>query len=259
MKFTANLSMLFTEYPLLMRFRMAAMEGFDKVEIQFPYSETIGDIAEQLNLNDQQLILINTPAGNWEAGERGIACHPDRIEEFRAGVHKAGEYASALGVKRVNVLAGIKPDHVSSDEATEVFSENLSFAGKYFAERDIAVMAEGINTYDIPGFFLNHSKQAFDLIERIGQPNLYYQYDVYHMQLMEGNLINTLTEHLDQIGHIQIADVPGRHEPGTGEINFPNLFKALEAMGYSGHISLEYLPAQGTQAGLDWLKPLTTT
>lgn len=254
--FAVNLSMLFTELPLIERFDAAAQAGFKEVEIQFPYELTPDEIQAALQRNKQTLVLINLPAGDWARGERGIACHPDRIDEFKKGVNLALKYARSLGVQKINCLSGIKPDDVSSQKAEDTFARNLKHAANTLQAHDIQLMAEAINTQDIPGFFLNTSKQLIDLKEQHCIENLYFQYDVYHMQIMEGNLIATLNNNLHNVGHIQIADVPGRHEPGTGEINFPNLFKAIDAMGYSGTISLEYVPAADTLSGLAQVKPI---
>jgi hydroxypyruvate isomerase len=252
--FAVNISMLFTEEPMISRFDAAADAGFSKVEIQFPYELSIEEITEQLKRNQQQLVLINTPAGNWAAGERGIACHPDRVEEFREGVQQAVRYATALDCRQVNVLAGITPQSCPHSEAEETYIRNLYYAASELDKYGIRLLSEAINTQDIPGFFLNTSNQAWTLFERVEHANLKLQYDLYHMQIMEGNLIQTLTDHLDKIGHIQFADVPGRHEPQTGELNFPNIFKAIDDMGYSGTVSLEYTPATTTLAGLRWLE-----
>lgn len=251
--FAVNLSMLFTELPLIERFQAAAQAGFRKVEIQFPYELSIEQIRQQLDTNDLQLILINAPAGNWAAGERGIACHASRRDEFRQGLNLACKYASNLNCGMINVLSGITPANCSSEEAEEAFIDNLKYAGALLEKSGIQLVAEAINTQDIPGFLLHNSQQAFDLFDRVGQSNLKLQYDIYHMQIMEGNLIHTLSNNLHRIGHIQFADVPGRHEPQTGELNFANIFKAIDDMGYSGPLSLEYIPATTTLSGLSWM------
>ncbi len=251
--FAANLSMLFTELPLAERFAAAAAAGFDTVEIQFPYELAIEQLQAALQSSGLQLHLINLPAGNWAGGERGIACHPDRIAEFRQGVASALAYARALDAAQINCLAGILPEGVSPAQAEAVLLDNLRYAATELAPFGIGLQIEAINTIDVPGFFLHNSAQALALIEKAGLANLFFQYDAYHMQIMEGNLINTLHANLNRISHIQIADVPGRHEPGSGEINFPNLFKALDAMGYSGLVSLEYIPRTGTTQSLRWL------
>ncbi|RTE67777.1 hydroxypyruvate isomerase [Amphritea opalescens] len=254
--FAVNLSMLFTEVPLTERFAAAAEQGFDKVEIQFPYALPAADIAHLLRQNQQQLVLLNAPAGDPEKGERGIACHPDRVAEFRQGVTKAIEYAKTLNCNNINILSGISPVNYNADIIEKTFIENLQFCAQQMANADIQLLVEAINTQDIPGFFLNNSQQAFALFDRVGHPNIKLQYDIYHMQIMEGNLIHTLRQHLNKIGHIQFADVPGRHEPQTGELNFNNIFQALDDMGYSGITSLEYNPSVSTTESLHWLKQI---
>ncbi|MBV0931825.1 hydroxypyruvate isomerase family protein [Marinobacterium sp. A346] len=257
MKFAANLSLLFTEYPLPERFAAARKAGFDAVEVQFPYSLPLDDIAAALARYRLQLVLINIPAGNWAQGERGLACLPEREAEFAAGLEQALHWARALGVGKLNCLAGVPPEEADTDQVQATLEANLQLAARHCHDNGIQLMIEAINTEDIPGFWLHSSHQVLELIERLKLPSTALQYDVYHMQIMEGNLISTLKQNADKIGHIQIADVPGRHEPGSGEINYPNLFKALEQMGYSGHISLEYNPQTTTEAGLGWLKHWT--
>jgi hydroxypyruvate isomerase len=254
-KFSANLSMLFTEHPFLERFDAAARAGFRAVEFMFPYAHPVEQIAEALSRNDLQLVLHNLPVGHWESGERGIACHPDRVDEFRSGVDDAIRYATALKAPRVNCLAGILPEGVSREEAEEVLVKNLRFAADQLGRHRIQLLVEPINTWDIPGFFLHRSAQAIALIDRVGSDNLYLQYDVYHMQRMEGELATTLQRHLRRIAHVQIADTPGRHEPGTGEINYRYLFQHLDAIGYEGWVGCEYKPRDGTEAGLAWRAP----
>ena len=252
--FAVNLSMLFTEVPLAERFSLAAEQGFKKVEIQFPYELPALQIADLLKQNDQQLVLLNAPAGNWQAGDRGIACQPDRIEEFRKGITQAISYAKNLKCNNINILSGISLDNYSPEVIENTFVDNLRFCAEAFAEADIQLLTEAINTQDIPGFFLNTSAQAFELFRKVGHPNIQLQYDIYHMQIMEGNLITTLQNNLDKIGHIQFADVPGRHEPQTGELNFGNIFQAIDDMGYSGVTSLEYNPSTSTAESLRWMK-----
>jgi len=252
-KFAANLSMLFTEVDFLERFKAAAEAGFKGVEYLFPYDYAAADIKERLDANKLSQVLFNLPAGDWGAGERGIACHPDRIEEFRAGVDKAIEYAKVLGNTQVNCLVGIKPDGVSDEKARKTVIDNLSFAAEKLKAAGILLIVEPINTRDIPGFFLNHTEQALALFDEVGSDNLKLQYDIYHMQIMEGDLAPTIETHLARIAHVQLADNPGRHEPGTGEINYPFLFAHLERLGYDGWIGCEYKPKAGTTQGLGWL------
>lgn len=251
-RLAANLSMLFNELPFLERFDAAAQAGFQAVEFQFPYAFPPEQIVGALQRNNLQLVLHNLPAGDWDSGERGIACHPDRVDEFRSGVEYGLRYATLLKTPQVNCLAGIVPEGVSHEEAEEVFVQNLRHAAAEFAKRGVRLLIEPINTWDIPGFFLCRSAQAIALIERVGSDNLYLQYDVYHMQRMEGELAATIQRHLRRIAHIQVADTPGRHEPGTGEINYRYLFQHLDAIGYSGWVGCEYKPRDGTVPGLAW-------
>lgn len=256
-RIAANLSMLFTEYPFIDRFGHAADAGFRGVECQFPYDFDCHAIRDVLDARDLELVMFNLPAGDWTAGERGIACHPNRREEFRDGVDQAIAYAKILGNRMINCLSGITPDGVSSLEAHETFIDNLAYAAKALERENIRLLIEAINTRDIPGFFLHGSEQALAIRERVGSGNLFLQYDAYHMQVMEGDLAHTIAHNLKHIGHVQIADNPGRHEPGTGEINYQFLLSHLAAVGYKGWVSLEYTPRTTTEAGLktlrDWL------
>ncbi|GLO61470.1 hydroxypyruvate isomerase [Vibrio sp. MACH09] len=250
----ANLSMLFTELDFMARFEAASAAGFRGVEYLFPYDFSAQEIAEKLASNDLTQVLFNLPAGDWSKGERGIACHPDRVEEFRAGVDKAIEYAKVLKCNQVNCLAGIKPDSVEHDLAHKTLVENLSFAASKLQQAGIKLVMESINTRDIPNFFVSNTKQVLAILDQVNNDNLSYQYDIYHMQIMEGDIARTVETNLSSIGHVQLADNPGRHEPGTGEINYGFLFKHLDSIGYQGWIGCEYVPAAGTEAGLGWLK-----
>lgn len=252
-KFAANLSMLFTEVDFLDRFEAAAKAGFQGVEYLFPYDFGADEIKQRLDANGLTQVLFNLPAGDWGAGERGIACHPDRVDEFRAGVDKAIAYAKVLGNTQVNCLAGIKPEGVSDDQARQTLVENLRFAAEKLEAAGIRLIAEPINTRDIPGFFLNGTEQALAIFDEVGSDNLELQYDIYHMQIMEGDLAPTMETHLARIAHVQLADNPGRHEPGTGEINYPFLFAHLDRLGYDGWIGCEYKPKTTTVEGLGWL------
>ncbi len=252
-KFAANLTMLFTEHAFLDRFEHAAKAGFTAVEFLFPYAFAAGDIAQRLDKFGLTLVLHNLPAGNWDAGERGIACHPDRVDEFRAGVATAIAYAKALGVRRLNCLAGKAPPGVSDAVLKQTFVGNLRFAAAELKNVGLNLLIEPINTFDIPGFYLNRTAQAVAILDEVGASNAFVQYDIYHAQRAEGELASTMQKHLSRIGHVQLADNPGRNEPGTGEINYPFLFTHLEKLGYSGWIGCEYKPATTTEAGLGWL------
>ena len=253
-KFDANLSMLFTELDFLDRFAAAASEGFKGVEYLSPYAYPETQIAQLLKETGLEQVLFNLPSGDWDAGERGIACLPDRVSEFRDGVAKAISYARALGCKQVNCLAGIAPPDVHPRDLHRTFVENLRYAAKELERAGVRLLIEPVNTYDIPRFFLNTSRQALGIIEEVGSPNLTLQYDIYHMQRMEGELAATMQANLGRIGHLQLADNPGRHEPGTGEINYTFLFAFLDRIGYGGWIGCEYKPLAATTDGLGWLR-----
>jgi hydroxypyruvate isomerase len=251
-KLAANLTMLFTEVPFLDRFEAAARAGFKAVEFLFPYPYEAGDLAQRLKQHQLELVLHNLPAGNWEAGERGIACHPSRVDEFRDGVRTAIVYAKQLGVKQLNCLVGIVPPDVSHSVAHRTVVANLKYAAAALKTEGIRLLIEPINTFDIPGFFLSHTGQAARIIAETDSDNLFIQYDIYHMQRMEGELAKTIKDNLSLIAHVQLADNPGRNEPGTGEINYRFLFEQLDAFGYDGWIGCEYKPRDGTEAGLGW-------
>ena len=253
-RFAANLSMLFTEHPFLDRFERAARAGFGAVEFLFPYAHTPGEVAARLKGNRLQCVLHNLPAGDWDAGERGIACLPDRIDEFRDGVARAIEYATALGAPQLNCLAGKAPLGADEKMLRQTFVANLKFAAAELKKANLKLLIEPINTYDIPGFFLSRTAQAIAIMDEVGSDNLFLQYDVYHAQRSEGELAATMTKHLARIAHVQIADNPGRNEPGSGEINYPFLFAHLARIGYRGFVGCEYKPANGTEAGLGWLE-----
>jgi len=252
-KLAANLTMLFTEVDFLDRFEHAARAGFRGVEFLFPYAYPAQDIAERLDTWRLELVLHNLPAGDWAAGERGIACHPGRKSEFEDGVGQAIEYARALSVKQLNTLAGIVPAGVAPDAAHATLVENLRYAASHLKAEGIHLLVEPVNTFDIPGFFLHHTRQALDIIEQAGSSNLFLQYDIYHMQRMEGELAATIKANLPQIRHIQLADNPGRFEPGTGEINYRYLLGMLDEIGYDGWVGCEYKPRDGSLRGLGWM------
>ena len=254
-RFAANLTMMFNEVDFLDRFEAAANAGFEGVEYLFPYDYAPGELVERLKANSLTQVLHNLPAGDWDAGERGIGCLPDRVDEFREGVERTIEYATALGCKQVNCLAGVAPEGAAPEALRETLVSNLRFAAPRLADAGIRLLIEPINTRDIPGFFVRHTAQARSIIEEAGSDNLRLQHDIYHMQVMEGDLAPTIESSLDIIEHVQIADTPGRSEPGTGEINYPFLFELLDRLGYGGWVGCEYRPLTTTEAGLGWIGP----
>ena len=251
-KLAANLTMLYNELDFVARFDAAAKSGFDGVEYLFPYPYPKEQLVEALQRNGLTQVLHNLPAGDWAKGERGIACLPHRVGEFQDGVGTAIEYATALGCKQVNCLAGIAPRDADAERVRSTFVDNLRFAADRLGEAGIRLLIEPINTFDIPGFQLSRTQQALDLIRDTGSGNLFVQYDIYHMQRMEGELANTLRTNLAHIRHIQIADNPGRNEPGTGESNYRFLFPFIDAIGYDGWVGCEYKPKNDTVEGLRW-------
>ncbi|MCF4175379.1 MULTISPECIES: hydroxypyruvate isomerase [Vibrio] len=253
-KLAANLSMLFTEYKFIDRFEAASRSGFQGVEYLFPYDFEPKEIADKLNEYSLTQVLFNLPAGDWDKGERGIACHPERIEEFREGVSQAIRYAKVLNCNQLNCLVGIKPENVTEEDAFKTTVNNLKYASEKLGAEGIQLIVEAINTQDMPNFFINSTQKAIRIISEVGKDNLQYQYDIYHMQIMEGNLARTLTDHKAVIKHIQLADNPGRNEPGTGEINYPFLLKHIDEIGYEGWIGCEYVPKTTTEESLSWIK-----
>jgi len=251
-RFAANLTMLFTETGFLERFGAAAAHDFEAVEYLFPYDYDKGTLRARLAEHGLQQVLHNLPAGNWAAGERGIACLPDRIAEFERGVDRAIEYATALGCTRLNCLAGIKPAAVETDVARRTFVRNLRYAAPRLEAAGIALLIEAINTRDVPGFFLSGTSQALEIINAVGSGNLFVQLDIYHMHMMGEDVARTIQDHATAIKHMQLADAPGRHEPGTGEIDYPALFGLIDRVGYTGWIGCEYNPLRSTEEGLKW-------
>ena len=253
-KFAANLTMMFNEVSFLERFDAAAAAGFEAVEFLFPYDFEPQAIRDKLDANNLQLILHNLPAGDWGAGDRGNACDPARVGEFQQGVDRAIKYATALGCTRINCLAGkVSPDH--QERARRTLVENLRYAAGRLKEAGITLLLEPINTRDIPGFFVSRSRQALEIIDDVGADNLKLQFDLYHAQVMEGDLTHTIETQFGRIAHLQLADNPGRHEPGTGEINYPFLFRRLDELKYEGWIGCEYKPLTTTTEGLGWFAP----
>lgn len=252
-RFCANLTMLYGEHEFLDRFAAAARDGFAGVEYLFPYPYATEELAARLEEHRLVQVLHNLPAGNWGQGERGIACLPGREGEFKAGVDQAIEYATALGCKQVNCLAGVPAPGTPPEEAHRTLVANLRHAAPALAKAGIRLLLEPVNTRDIPGFFVTRSAQAMSIIEEVGSDNLCLQYDFYHTQVMEGDLVTTFRRLKDRIAHVQVADNPGRNEPGTGEINYPFIFETLDAEGYAGWVGCEYKPAGNTSEGLSWL------
>jgi hydroxypyruvate isomerase len=254
-RFCANLTMLYGEHGFLDRFAAAAADGFEGVEYLFPYDFPKEELRERLERHGLVQVLHNLPAGDWAAGDRGIGAVPGREGEFQDGVGRAIDYATALGCRQVNCLAGIPPEDTDPERVRRTLVENLRFAAPRLAEAGIKLLLEPVNTRDIPGFFVNRSAQAMAIIEEVGSDNLHLQYDFYHTQVMEGDLVPTFKRLKDKIAHVQLADNPGRNEPGTGEINYPFVFDALDAAGYAGWVGCEYKPKGRTSDGLAWFAP----
>jgi|SRR5688572_16632386 len=251
-KLAANLSMLFPELEFLERFAAAAKAGFRYVEYQFPYQWKSEDVARAAADAGVAVVLHNLPAGDFAKAERGIACLPGREQDFRDSLEKAIAYAKAVDCPRLNCLAGLAP---AAREHFDVLVQNVRFAARRLGAAGLQLMLEPINTRTVPGFFLSRSAQAIDVLNAAGEGNAFLQYDVFHMQIMEGDLAQSLARLLPRIGHVQVADVPERHEPGSGEINFAFLLRHLDAIGYSGWVGCEYNPRGDTVEGLTWARP----
>ena len=254
-KFSANLSMLYTDLPFMERFAAAARDGFPAVEYVGAYGEAPEAVAAALADNHLIQALFNLPAGDWAGGERGIGCLPDRVEEFKTGVDTAIAYGNATGCTKINCLAGKAPAGADPAALETVLVNNLKYAAPRLADAGIKLLVEPINTRDIPGFFVTGTDHAERILDRVGSDNLFIQYDFYHMQIMQGDITRTYERLKDRIAHVQIADNPGRHEPGTGEINHGFLFSELDRLGYDGFVGCEYVPASKTSEGLGWMKP----
>jgi hydroxypyruvate isomerase len=254
-KLAANLTLMFNEHAFLDRFAAAAEAGFKGVEFLFPYAFPAEQIAERLQASGLQQALFNMPPGNWDAGDRGMGCIAARRGEFQDGVETAIRYATVLGCPTIHAMAGLAPVGAAREALTDCYVENIRFAAAEAAKAGLTVVIEPINTRDIPGYFLNTSDQGIDILARVGAANARLQYDIYHMQIVEGDLTPTIADKLPMIAHMQLADTPGRHEPGTGEINYAFLLPEIDRLGYSGWIGCEYRPAAGTAAGLRWAKP----
>ena len=267
-RFAANLSMLYNEHAFLDRFAAAAKDGFQAVEYLFPYAFEPKELAQRLADNGLRQVLFNAPPGNWDAGERGIACLPGREAEFRSGFAQALAYAEALNCPRVHVMAGLAPQGVERARLQAAYEANLAWAAELAAAAGRDVLIEPINTRDIPGFFLNRQDEAHAVVQAVGAANLKVQMDLYHCQIVEGDVATKIRQYLPtgRVGHIQIAGVPERHEPDVGELHHPYLFKVIDevsaACGWDGWVGCEYRPARGTQPmatsdGLGWLRAST--
>jgi hydroxypyruvate isomerase len=252
--FAANLSMMFTECAFLERFAAAAAQGFSWVEYLFPYAFEPEALAGKLKENGLRQALFNLPAGNWEGGERGMACIPGREKEFAASVDLAVRYAHALGCPRVHAMAGNRPAGVEEKRLQDTYLENIGRAGKRMAEEGLELCLEPINRFSMPDFFLRTQDQAVGVIESLGQANIRLQLDFFHCQMEQGNVANTLRRHFRHIGHCQLAGAPDRHEPDTGELSYPFLFDLLDELGYQGIVGCEYNPAGKTEDGLGWIR-----
>ncbi len=263
LQFAANLSMLYQEFDFLDRFKAAADDGFTAVEYLFPYDFKAQDIAQRLHSHGLAQVLFNAPPGDWAAGERGLACLPDREDEFRQSIDRALEYAAALHCPRIHVMAGLQPQGHSRADLMALYTRRMAWAAERASKQGVDVLMEPINTRDIPGFFLNRQDEAHAVVAAVGAPNLKVQMDLYHCQIVEGDVAMKIRQYLPtgNVGHIQIAGVPARNEPDTGELNYPYLFQVLQELGYSGWIGCEYRPLKGavpdgTRSGLQWFKNL---
>lgn len=254
LRFTANLTMLFNEVPFLERFALAAKAGFKGAEFKDPFSCSKADVVRAVKDSGLEPVLFNMPAGDWDGGERGIGCLPGREQDVRDGVALAIEYALALGTKHINLLGGIPPRDADRRDVRRVFVENLRYAAKALDPHGIRLVIEPVNTYDSPGVFLTKTEQAVEIIKDVGAPNLGIEYDVYQAQLMEGDLTNTLRRHMPLIWHMQVADVPSRAEPGTGEINYDHVLRVIDEAGYRGWIGCDYRPSTTTLGSFRWMK-----
>jgi len=259
-RFAANLSLLYPDVPFLDRFEAAARDGFAAVEYLFPYAYPPAELAARLRDCQLQQVLFNAPPGDWDAGERGLACLPGREQAFRAGVTQALAYAQALSCPRVHMMAGRLPEDGTLMDIYATYVNNLRWAARLAAQQGVQVLIEPINPHDMPGYYLQRQDVAHQVLEDVGEPNLRVQMDLYHCQIVEGDLTRKLRQYLPtgRVGHIQIAGVPDRHEPDVGELNYPHLLALLDALGYDGWVGCEYRPrrteAGGTSAGLSWLK-----
>jgi hydroxypyruvate isomerase len=256
-RFAANLSMMYPEHAFLDRFAAAAKDGFDAVEFLFPYAHDRGELAGRLADQGLRQVLFNAPPGDWDGGERGLACLPGREAQFRDGVELALEFAAALTCPRIHLMAGIAPPTRERALLRSTYVANLAWAAAQAASAGVEVLIEPINPRDVPGYFLNRQDEAHAIVQAVGAPNLKVQMDLYHCQIVEGDLAVKIRQYLPtgRVGHLQFAGVPERHEPDLGELNYPYLFDLIDSLGYAGHLGAEYRPKAGTSAGLGWFQP----
>jgi hydroxypyruvate isomerase len=250
--FSVNLSTVFTEVPFLDRFKNARKAGFDLVECQFPYTYTIEEIKNKLEQNDLSMILINLPPGHWEEGDRGLAANSNRREEFRKSVEIGIRYANGLGVNQIHCMAGVHPGNNQN-----IFIDNIRYAGEAMSKHDISLLIEPINPFDMPGYFLNDIQQAAEIIQRAGLPNVKLQFDFYHIERIHGQSLSFFQKYAELVSHVQLADCPGRHEPGTGEMDYKEILLYLQKH-YKGNIGLEYNPQGRSAESFAWLKEVTS-
>jgi hydroxypyruvate isomerase len=253
LRFDVNISILLKEVPFLERFAYAARLGFGAVEFWWPGDENLDGVAEQLRQTGLKVALMNFDAGNMAGGERGFLNDASRKAWFRAHVPRALEFAAGIGCPRLNALVGNDIAGISREAQLELVSENLAYAADRAAEFGLGIVVEALNSFENTRYLLTNTRETLALLDEVNRPNLQYQYDVYHMQRMEGNLIATLQAQIKRIGHIQVADSPARHEPGTGEIHFPHVLAALDALDYPGYVGLEYNPSGSSEASFGWL------
>ncbi|MFA4964616.1 MAG: TIM barrel protein [Thermoleophilia bacterium] len=255
MDFSANTSILFREVPFLERFERAARAGFDAVEFWWPRGEDLGAVAAAIADSEVEVVLVNFDAGDMPAGDRGLLSHPSRESEFRENVPVALDFANRVGCRQLNALVGVALPGEDREEQIELAVANVRWAAREAAACGVSVLIEAVNTFENGPYLVSRTDEAASFIARVGEPNVALQYDAYHMQRMEGNLAATIRRHGGRIAHVQIADSPGRGEPGTGEINFPYLFGVLEEIGYRGHVGLEYVPTTPTtEQSFGWME-----
>jgi len=255
-KFAANLTTMYGEHPFLDRFAAAAKDGFRGVEILFPYAHEAQQLRARLDAHGLEQVLFNAPPGDWEKGERGLASLPGREQDFRRSIERGLEYARVLGNRCMHAMAGLIAPADDRAKHRAAYVANLAWAAREAASIGVTLVIEPINTRNIPGYFLNRQEEAHAVCAEAGEPNLKVQMDLFHCQIVEGDLATRIRRHIAGVAHMQIAGVPERHEPDTGEVNYPYLFRLLDELGYAGWIGCEYHPRAGTSEGLGWLKRL---